>query len=198
MLPMSISWPTLMPWTKLNVSSLPPELFPLKDWKTFHRHRKQSKHLSCLCRPNTSHKSKRLLRTVKRFFVELGEELKKHINDRLTSESVVNGASVGAHQQVAINTLINNGVNPDDAYYRITGRRKRKISDVPGWIVSMTNLYELSYRYRTNGFNGPNPLSLADIKQMMEDVGNLEWWEIEFLFLIDQLVSNHNSDVAEK
>ena len=138
------------------------------------------------------------MRTVKRFFANLGEELKKHINDRLTSESVVNGASVGAHQQIAINTLINNGVNPDDAYYRITGKRKQKINDVPGWIIAMENLYQLSYRYKTNGFNGPNPLTMMDIKLMIEDVGCLEWWEVEFLFLIDALVINHNTDVAEK
>lgn len=138
------------------------------------------------------------MRTARRFFVNLGDELKKHINDRLTSESVVNGASVGAHQQVAINTLINNGVNPDDAYYRITGKRKQKINEVPGWIVSMTNLFELSYRYRTNGFNGPNPLTMMDINLMIDDVGRLDWWQIEFLFLIDNLVINHNSDVAEK
>lgn len=138
------------------------------------------------------------MRTARRFFANLGEELKKHINDRLTSESVVAGASVGAHQQVAINTLIANGVNPDEAHYRITGKRKKKINEVPGWIVSMTNLFELSYRYRTNGFNGPNPLTMMDINLMIEDVGCLEWWEVEFLFVFDQLVLNHNSDVVEK
>ena len=137
------------------------------------------------------------MRTVKRFFANLGEELKKHINDRLTSESVVNGASVGAHQQIAINTLINNGVNPDDAYYRITGKRKKKINEVPGWIVAMENLYQLSYRYKTNGFNGPNPLTMMDINLMIDEVGRLDWWQIEFLILIDSLVLNHNSDVAE-
>ena len=138
------------------------------------------------------------MRTVKRFFANLGEELKKHINDRLTSESVVNGASVGAHQQIAINTLINNGVSPDDAYYRITGKRKQKINDVPGWIIAMENLYQLSYRYKTNGFNGPNQLTMMDIKLMIEDVGRLDWWEVELLFLIDNLVMNHKTDVAEK
>jgi hypothetical protein len=138
------------------------------------------------------------LRTARRFFVNLGEELKKHINDRLTSESVVNGASVSAHQQVAINTLINNGVNPDEAQYRITGKRKQKINDVPGWIIAMENLYQLSYRYKTNGFNGPNPLTMMDINLMIDDVGRLDWWQIEFLFLIDNLVINHNTDVAEK
>ena len=116
----------------------------------------------------------------------------------MTSESVVNGASVGAHQQIAINTLINNGVNPDDAYYRITGKRKQKINEVPGWIIAMENLYQLSYRYKTNGFNGPNPLTMRDINLMIDDVGRLDWWQIEFLFLIDNLVINHNSDVAEK
>lgn len=127
----------------------------------------------------------------------MGRELSEHIKDRLAAETNVNGASVRSHQQVAINTLIKNGVNPDEAHYRITGKKKEK-AEVPGWIVSMTNLFELSYRYKTNGFNGPNPITISDIKQMMEDVGRLDWWEIEFLFLIDQLVSNHNSDVAEK
>ena len=139
------------------------------------------------------------MRTVKRFFVERAEELKKHINDRLASESIVaGGASVGAHQQVAINSLINNGVNPDEAHYRITGKRKKKINEVPGWIVAMENLYQLSYRYKTNGFNGPNPLTKMDINLMIDEVGRLDWWEVEFLFLIDSLVMNHNTDVAEK
>lgn len=105
---------------------------------------------------------------------------------------------MGAHQQVAINALIANGVNHDEAHYRITGKRKKQINDVAGWIVSMTNLFQMSYRYRSNGFNGPNPLTMIDINLMIEDVGCLEWWEVEFLFLIDQLVSNHKSDVAEK
>lgn len=138
------------------------------------------------------------MRTARRFFVDLGRELSEHIKDRLAAETNVNGASVGAHQQVAINTLINNGVNPDEAHYRITGKHKTKKAEVPGWIVSMTNLFELSYRYRTNGFNGPNPLTMMDINLMIEDVGRLDWWEIEFLFLIDNLVINHNTDVAEK
>lgn len=62
----------------------------------------------------------------------------------------------------------------------------------------LENLYDLSYRYKSNGFIGPNPLTMADIRMMIDDVGKLDWWQIEFLFLIDNLVMNHNSDVAEK
>jgi hypothetical protein len=46
--------------------------------------------------------------------------------------------------------------------------------------------------------HGPNPLTMMDINLMIDDVGRLDWWQIEFLFLIDNLVLNHNTDVAEK
>jgi hypothetical protein len=39
---------------------------------------------------------------------------------------------------------------------------------------------------------------MMDINLMIDDVGRLDWWQIEFLFLIDNLVLNHNTDVAEK
>lgn len=62
----------------------------------------------------------------------------------------------------------------------------------------LENLYDLSYRYKTNGFSGPNPLTMSDIRMMIDDVGKLDWWQIEFLFLIDNLVQSHNSEMMEK
>lgn len=135
---------------------------------------------------------------VKSFFVNSANQLKDYINDRLTNSTNVNGASVSAHQTAAIKALVNSGIEPSIAHERITGKKKVNKSHVPGWIRSMELTYSDLNKYRSFGFNGQNPITMSEIRQLEEEIGPLEWWEIEFLFLIDQLIQRHSAEMSEK
>lgn len=135
---------------------------------------------------------------VKSFFVSLANQLKDYITDRLTNSANVNGASVSAHQTAAIKALVNSGVDPSIAHARITGKKKKNKSDVPGWVRSMELTYSDLNKYRSFGFNGQNPISMSEIRQLEDEIGPLDWWEIEFLFLIDQLIQSHSAEMSEK
>jgi len=135
---------------------------------------------------------------VRSFFVNSANKLKDYINDRLANQANVNGASVSAHQTAAIKALINSGVAPAIAHERITGKKKVNKSDVPGWIRSMELTYSDLNKYRSFGFNGQNPITMSEIRQLEDEIGPLEWWEVEFLFLIDQLIQSHSAEMSEK
>ncbi len=89
--------------------------------------------------------------------------------------------------------LISQGVSEEDAHKRITGKSKPKPDDVPGWITSIESTYLNVLKYKSNGMNGPNPLTMTDIKLMEQDVGYLTWWERDWLIMVDDVVMNSDN-----
>lgn len=105
----------------------------------------------------------------------------------------MNGAQVNSHHQMVIKMLISQGVSEDEAHKRITGKGKPKQDDVPGWITSIESTYINCLKYKSNGMNGPNPLTMMDIKGFEQDVGRLTWWEKDWLIMIDDLVMSSDN-----